>query len=46
MFVQVIEGRVRNPDAVKSALDEWLRDVAPGAIGWLGSTGGVTTTGD
>jgi hypothetical protein len=45
MFVQVIEGRVSDPAAVKDALDEWLRDVSPGAIGWLGSTGGITEDG-
>jgi hypothetical protein len=45
MFGQVIEGRVSDPGAVQSALDEWARDVAPGAIGWLGSTGGVTDDG-
>jgi hypothetical protein len=45
MFVQVIQGRVTDEAAVKDALDEWLRDVAPGATGWLGSTGGVTDDG-
>ena len=45
MFVQVIQGRVSNPAAAKGALDEWLRDVSPGAEGWLGSTGGVTEDG-
>lgn len=45
MFVQVIQGQVADPAAVKDALDEWLRDVAPGAVGWLGSTGGVTDDG-
>jgi hypothetical protein len=45
MFVQVIQGRVSDPKAAKGALDEWLRDVSPGAEGWLGSTGGVTEDG-
>ena len=45
MFVQVIQGRVSDPEAAKGALDEWLRDVSPGAEGWLGSTGGVTEDG-
>jgi len=26
-------------------MDRWLSDVAPGSIGWLGSTGGVTDDG-
>ncbi len=45
MFVQVIQGRVADPAAVKDALDTWQRDVSPGAVGWLGSTGGVTADG-
>jgi hypothetical protein len=45
MFVQVIEGRVSDKDALRARLDTWLSDVAPGAIGWLGSTSGVTEDG-
>jgi hypothetical protein len=45
MFIQVIQGHVTDPAAVKDALDTWQHDVAPGAIGWLGSTGGVTEDG-
>jgi hypothetical protein len=45
MFVQVIQGNVTDPGAVKAALEAWYRDVAPGAIGWLGSTSGVTDDG-
>lgn len=41
MFVQVIEGRVRDRDGLRAQLDKWLQDVAPGASGWLGSTGGM-----
>jgi len=45
MFVQVIQGRVDDPQQLRAQLDTWLHDVAPGAIGWLGSTSGVTDDG-
>jgi hypothetical protein len=45
MFIQVIQGQVADPERVKGALDLWQRYTAPGAIGWLGSTVGVTDDG-
>jgi hypothetical protein len=45
MFVQVIQGKTSNPDALRAAIDRWMQDLAPGATGWLGSTGGVTEDG-
>jgi hypothetical protein len=45
MFAQVIEGRTSDAKAFASAMDRWVQDLAPGAIGWLGSTGGVTDDG-
>jgi hypothetical protein len=45
MFIQVIQGRTSNADGLRAALDQWERDLAPGAIGWLGSTAGVTEDG-
>ena len=45
MFVQVIQGQVSDAAAVRAHLDTWVSEVAPGAIGWLGSTGGVTDDG-
>jgi len=45
MFVQVIQGRVSDPAALKAAIDRWNAEIAPGASGWLGSTGGVTEDG-
>jgi hypothetical protein len=45
MFVQVIEGTVSDPEQLRAALDRWVRDLAAGAVGWLGSTGGVTDDG-
>jgi len=45
MFVQVIRGEVSDPEELHSALDRWAEQVAPGAVGWLGSTAGVTDDG-
>ena len=45
MFVQVIQGRVSDAAAVQAHLDKWVAELAPGATGWLGSTGGVTDDG-
>ena len=42
MFVQVIRGAVTDPAAARAAFDKWYAELAPGAIGWLGSTAGVT----
>jgi hypothetical protein len=45
MFVQVIEGRAANADAMRAAGEAWDRDVRPGAEGFLGTTGGVAADG-
>ncbi len=45
MFVQVIHGRTKAPEGLRAAVDRWARELAPGATGWLGSTGGVTDDG-
>jgi hypothetical protein len=45
VFVQVIQGRVSDPERVRAQVDKWKSEVAPGARGWLGSTGGVTEAG-
>jgi hypothetical protein len=45
MFVQVIKGKTSNPQALDTALNKWVQDLAPGANGWLGSTSGVTEDG-
>ena len=46
MFIQVIEGKTKDPDGLHRQLDAWTRDLMPGAIGYLGSTGGCTANGD
>jgi hypothetical protein len=49
MFVQVIQGKVDSGQGgagqVKTLLDRWMEDLAPGSIGWLGTTAGVTEDG-
>lgn len=45
MFLQVFQGRVADPDAVRAELVRWQTDLGPGADGWLGSTSGVTDDG-
>lgn len=45
MFIQVIQGRCSDADRLEKQLELWEQDVAPGADGWLGSTGGVTDDG-
>ena len=45
MFVQVIQGQVTDPGRVRAQLERWESDLAPGAVGWLGTTAGVTDEG-
>ena len=45
MFVQVIQGRVSDAAQVHAQLDRWAADLAPEAVGWLGTTAGVTDDG-
>ncbi len=46
MFVQVIQGHVSDAAQVRAQLDEWVAKVSPGAVGWLGTTSGVTDDGN
>ena len=45
MFVQVIQGKVKDPEKAHAALERWSQELAAGAEGWLGSTAGVTEDG-
>ena len=45
MFIQVIEGRTSDPEAVHRRIEVWERELMPDAIGYLGSTGGCTDDG-
>jgi hypothetical protein len=46
MFIQVIEGKVRDEGALQRQIERWERELMPGAVGYLGSTGGCTSSGD
>jgi len=45
VFVQVIQGRVGDAGQLRARMEQWVRDLSGGAIGWLGSTAGVTADG-
>lgn len=45
MVVQVIQGQVSDATAIRAAIDRWVDELASGATGWLGLTGGVTDDG-
>lgn len=42
MFIQVIQGNVKDEQGLRDAMDRWNRDLMPGADGYLGTTAGVT----
>ncbi len=46
MFVQVIQGKTSDADALKAQFDKWADELAAGAEGYLGSTAGVSEDGD
>jgi len=45
MFIQVIQGTVTDPEALKRSIARWQSEVKPGATGYLGSTSGTTADG-
>ena len=45
MFVQVVKGKAKDPDAVMKLMDRWDEELKADAPGFLGSTGGVTDEG-
>lgn len=45
MFIQVIQGPCTRQEDVHALMDEWRRDLSPGATGWLGGTFGFTDDG-
>jgi hypothetical protein len=44
MFIQVITGTVTDVDGFNERVERWHSDLRPGAIGFLGSTVGITET--
>jgi len=45
MFVQVIEGKIKDPDLFRRQGERWRKELKPGAKGYLGHTGGITADG-
>jgi hypothetical protein len=45
MFIQVITGTTSDREGLLRQADRWQDELRPGAIGYLGSTGGVTEDG-
>jgi hypothetical protein len=45
MFIQVIQGTVKDVELFRQGNEKWRRELKPGAAGYLGSTGGVTPDG-
>jgi hypothetical protein len=41
MFLQVIEGKVADPERFSASLDRWVKELGPSADGWLGTTSGT-----
>ena len=40
MFIQVIQGTIVDADLLRRQTERWVRELEPGAPGFLGSTGG------
>lgn len=40
MFIQAVQGRVRDEAGVRRCMEQWQRDLMPGAKGFLGATSG------
>jgi len=45
MFVQVIQGKAKDPAGLKKQWDRWDQEIKPDAAGYLGGTAGVTPDG-
>jgi hypothetical protein len=45
MFIQVIQGKVKDADLLQRQFERWLQELKPGATGYLGSTEGTTPDG-
>ena len=46
MFIQVIRGKIGDPQAARRLMDRWMEELRPGATGFLGTTAGVTADGE
>jgi len=45
MFVQIIQGKVKDADLLDRQIERWTTEIKPGVKGYLGSTHGVTPDG-
>lgn len=45
MFIQVIQGKVKDEAGLRRSMDRWTEELMPGAAGFLGSTAGTTDDG-
>lgn len=46
MFVQVIQGKAKDPAGLRKQWEKWDQELKPSAQGYLGSTAGVTADGE
>jgi hypothetical protein len=46
MFVQVIQGKVKDADGLRKQWERWDQELKPVVTGYLGSTAGVTADGE
>ncbi|MGH2753510.1 MAG: hypothetical protein ACRDLB_03685 [Actinomycetota bacterium] len=46
MFVQVIQGKAKDPAGLRKQWERWDQEIKPKAQGFLGSTAGVTADGE
>jgi hypothetical protein len=42
VFIQIIQGKCTRQDELRAMSDQWVRELAPSAVGWLGATYGFT----
>lgn len=45
MFVQIIQAKVKDAEGVRSEIETWQKELSGDAVGYLGSTGGITPDG-
>jgi len=45
MFIQVMQGQIKDIEAARATMDRWRSELEPGAEGWVGGTFGVSDDG-
>ncbi|MCP2290257.1 hypothetical protein [Nocardia amikacinitolerans] len=45
MFIQVIQGKVSDVEGLRRCMDRWTTELEPGAVGYLGTTYGLSDDG-